>query len=325
MMQAFVLLLPCLTSSGATREKQIQLTDETIAGAVKVGVGRVWTWGDRLREWSVPALLSRELADGPWGEGGCAVDLDADGSKEFVGVRAAPGTLGDLQWLRLADGRVETVDTEADVHDCIEATLFGRRGILLIQRGIQVRFYERGDNGWQQRDVYSIYTPSYQGGLALADVDDDGRMDIFCGNYWIRSPERFELAWRLFAINTHSKEEQSATFRLHAVSAAEIVVSQAHLDDALIARFSRPPDPKQQWAEELLGSDTRIVQPRGLLVWHRMALVAERNGVASRLMLLGTDTVQVLGLIQPAAALIDVGTTRVFIAGATGIELWRID
>jgi hypothetical protein len=326
--QAFAaaLVLTCIGAAGAIREKQVKLENESISGAARVEANRVWTWGDYLREWTLPQLDSRQLAKGPWGEGGCSVDLDGDGTREFVAVRAQPGHLGDLVWLVPGEARAETIDTESEVHDCLEASLFGRRGVLVIQRGIQVRFYERHQSGgWSRRDVYSIYTPSYQGGLALADVNRDGLIDIFCGNYWIRSPEHFELPWRLFAINTHSQEERSATFRVDAVSAEEIVVAQSHMDNAIVARYRRPSDPTQQWPEQRLGDGNPVVQPRGLLNWRNDAIVAERNGLASRLLRLGPNKAETLGTIVPAAALIRLNSNRVLVAGETAIQLWRID
>src|SRR5207245_11758638 len=87
------------------------------------------------------------------------------------------------------------IDTGVDTADVLAATLFGRRGILLVHKRAQVRFYEIPTNlagPWPVREIYSFYTPSDQGGLMLADIYGDGRPDILCGNYWIRSPESFE-------------------------------------------------------------------------------------------------------------------------------------
>ena len=135
------------------------------------------------------------------------------------------------------------IDSEIEMHDCIEADLFGRRGVLMIQRYMQVRFYERpaqpGET-WKIREIYSIYTPSQQAGLALHDVDRDGHPDIYCGNYWIRSPSAFELPWRLFAIDTYSELPLSAMLRL-AKSGEDLAVSQAHLEAGRVTWFEKPP------------------------------------------------------------------------------------
>ena len=99
----------------------------------------------------------------------------------------------------------------------IPATVLGRRGVLLVHRRSQVRFYEiPADRSapWPATEIYSFYTPSNQGGMLLADIDRDGTTDLLCGNYWIKSPDRFELPWRLFAIEPWSEEPDSAMLRL---------------------------------------------------------------------------------------------------------------
>jgi hypothetical protein len=84
-----------------------------------------------------------------------------------------------------------------DAPDILPATLLGHRGVLLIHKRMQVRFYEIPADPtarWPSQDVYSFYSPSHQGGLRMADIDGDGLPDILAGMYWIRSPESFELA-----------------------------------------------------------------------------------------------------------------------------------
>ena len=41
---------------------------------------------------------------------------------------------------------------------------------------------------------------------------DDGRPDIFCGNYWVRSPMRFDLPWHIFAVNLLHADPEDARF-----------------------------------------------------------------------------------------------------------------
>jgi hypothetical protein len=144
---------------------------------------------------------------------------------------------------------------------------------------MQVRFYElpSGDS----RDLYSIYTPSRQAGLLLHDVDGDGRPDLFCGNYWMRAPERFDLPWRLFAINLWSEEQDSATVRLAPVGGG-LAACQAEMPKARLALFDRPPGHTGLWPERRLASDLRY--PRALAASGGDVFVSEDAGPGSRLL-----------------------------------------
>jgi hypothetical protein len=290
---------------------------EVIRGAARTSQGQIATWGANLRLWTLPELRSRTVAQGPFGEGGCLVDLDGDGAEEFVSVLGEG--LGRLVWLRPPVWKPETIDTDIETHDCIAATLFGRKGILIIHRGAQVRFYERATNGsWNSRDIYSIYTPSYQAGLALRDVDRDGRTDIFCGNYWIRSPERFELAWRLFAINTWFEKEESATMRLLPVPEG-IVMAQAHMDRARVALFRKPADPRQQWPAAGNGEFSKV---HGLAQWSGRILAGEAEG---RLFAWEPGGITPIAEGRKTVAIIPVDAARFVAVGPESVTLWRQD
>lgn len=253
-MRLILIALWGLSLQGQEWEWRRELPGEGLVG----GAGR-FTWGQRVLSWSGSTF--REVARTPQGydDGGCVL-----GGRDLVLVeRPAEGTLGRLVFLKGPGYRAETIDTDVELHECLPATLFGRSGFLMVHRAMQVRFYWQADGRWQMREIYSIYTPSRQGGLALVDVDGDGRVDIYCGNYWIRSPERFDLPWRIFAINLLEANFVLAPWR------NGLVAMQRDVTGAPLRFFARPVDPKQLWPEVTDGQfdAPRAVMPRGSTLW----------------------------------------------------------
>ena len=291
-----------------------------IRGAALTTDGRILTWGEQLQVWTRPDLQSRVLATSSFGEGGCLTDLDGDGLQEFVG-KEGPG-LGKLTWRKPPDWKPVIIDDEFETHDCMETTLFGRKGVLVVQRYMQVRFYERGEGKrWPYREIYSVYTPSQQTGLSIRDIDRDGRVDIVCGNYWIRSPESFELPWHIFAINTYSELPQSAMLA-HAFLGNRLLVAQGHMPDARVTLFTMPDDPRQLWKETRI--EGRFHRVHALAVWNGTLIFGENNGALSRIFAIkdvqateiakGIDSVQ---LLATKDGVISVGPHE--------LVLWRYD
>ncbi len=239
------------------------------------------------------ARLPRKL-----GPGGALFDVAGESGlvlNEAAGRRA-------LFWVNLRSGKIAEIDHGIFANEVQPATIHGRRGILLVQRRIQVRFYEVPESlasPWPSRDIYSFYSPSDQGGLLLADVDRDGRVDILSGNYWIQCPEEFDLPWRLFAIRTWSEEKlsgmvQMALGDLFGAGIPNLIVSQSELPKARVAWFEKPTDPKQLWTEHRIEENLDLNQPGSLQVADFNAngrpdiLVAERAG-AGRLIVFNNE------------------------------------
>lgn len=294
----------------------------------------LYTWGDGLWVWDLRTFQARKLASGPFDEGGCLVDLDGDGVREFISVANQGKGLGTLVWRSPPAFLAEVVDTGVEMHDCMQADLFSRRGVLMIHRHMQVRFYERpprtGEK-WKSREIYSIYTPSKQAGLALHDVNGDGLLDIYCGNYWIRSPESFELPWRLFAINTYSEKPLSAMLSI-AKADGDLVAAQSHLKSARVTWFEKPADPKLMWLDHRLSNDGHAVH--GLVVTDlngdgRLDVVAgERDGEGSRLLVFQNEGVhRFTRSEQPAGdeivALFRLGNNGLLQVGRQSLTEWR--
>jgi hypothetical protein len=230
-----------------------KLRNETITG-LAIQDRTFVTWGDRLLWGSLPQGYRVVRGRGPmFAEGGCLLDVDGDGLLDIVVNEGGPEA--DLVWYRAPHaGGVWTrhvIDTGIDAPDMLPATLLGHRGVLLIHKRMQVRFYEIPADPatrWLSQEVYSFYSPSHQGGLRMADIDGDGLPDILAGMYWIRSPESFELPWRLFAIVLWNETPESAMLRL-SYGPLGLLAVERDMRPARLARFDKPADPRQLWIE----------------------------------------------------------------------------
>lgn len=293
-----------------------------LRGGVRTGK-ILWTWGNGLYRKDPGGKLA-EFARGNWGEGGCSVDVNLDGQKDLV-VQRGDG-LGKLVWLESPSWREHILDDEIDMPDCLEATLFGRRGVLMIQRGMQIRFYEWRRGKPLMTEIYSIYTPSRQAGLALADIDRDGAVDILCGNYWVRSPSRFDLPWHIFAIDTWFEQPSSASLRLIWHPLRIRVAAQREMEQARSAAFTPPANVKDQWPSTPLPV-SGLKYPRAMTNVPEGIFVIEDAGPSSRLLFFKRDGGAIrLAHEQPgisAVAAFPAGRNRLLLITRSGVEEWR--
>lgn len=212
---------------------------EGLAGAAFLAgpAPKVIAWGNGVTEW--PA------------DGGRAIRY-LSGRRFTAGCASGDGTLYLLEGRRLVrftrpfgEGRV--LETGTEFQDCLAWTLDGRDGVLVPHLHLQLRFYREGASA---RDLYSIYTPSKQGGLMERDVDGDGRMDLVWGNYWLERPHEEGGHWRLFAINLFHEEADSALARLEWGGGGLYWGTAA--GKARLAHMKPPEDVRQIWEAEML-------------------------------------------------------------------------
>ena len=281
--------------------------EELRGAAVVPGVRpRLLTWGKSLLEWTLPQGKKRVLATPrkPFGEGGC---LTEEGDGLFLQEDD-----GSLVLRRAPDWQSSILDHGIDMHDCLATTLFGRRGVLVLQRGMQLRFYEAPD--FHYLEIYSFYSLTRQGGLLLAGAD------IVCGNYWIRRPDKYEEPWLLFAIEVYNELPLSGMLRLALLpGGGELVIAQGEMVQGRVTRLRKPDDPKQLWIEERLGE---LHYPHALLNTSKGVLIGEENGPHSRLFALrpGTSTLRQIGETNGVHTALAYGT-RVILVGRNSIYL----
>ncbi len=172
------------------------------------------------------------------------------------------------------------IDTGSQVIDAAPATLFGRSGLLAVQRGMQLRFYEPPDQGasprWPYREIYSFYTASEQGGLLLHDFDGDGLAEIFCGNYWLKAPPHFDQPWRLFAINLFHEDPLSASARL-LWHDGRLLWLESKRPRARAVWFRPGDDPRQLWIAEPVRLP--LDYPRGVALHEGEIYIGDAHGV----------------------------------------------
>lgn len=243
-----------------------------VRGAAVTSRGTILTWGTELLEWrgTEPTPL---LTGTGFGEGGCV-------SGHWLFVASQPG-LAPLVRIDVQNPqRREVVEPETDFSDCLWTTLFGQSGLVVIHRHTQVRFYQpppQHGGAWPYRELYSIYTASTQGGLLQHDVDQDGYPDFFVGNYWMKSPARPELPWRIFAINLYHETPRAALGRLALYRGTDLV--WAERTGRRVTRFERPPRLVDQWIPHDL--QLGVAEPNGVVADDESIIVGGRDRIVA--------------------------------------------
>ncbi len=290
---------------GFRRTRTIDFESNTFAGATLVpgdqGTRRIVAWGNEVLAIRFPGgKTSPVSAARGFGAAGCLVDANSDGQSDLVLFeKGQPDQSGRMVWLEASSGgTLHVIDTDADFSGCLPTNMFGKDGVVVLHRHSQLRFYEIPADPaakWPYREVYSIYTPSSQGGLLRYDVDGNGHPDILGGNYWFQAPATPEKPWHIFAINKWWEKQQSAMLRLALVKHSDnrfpsLLAAQANGSPARVAVFDRPQDPKQLWRETPVEAIPPIRNPEALTTADLNGdsltdlVIGENNGDTSRLL-----------------------------------------
>ncbi|MBK9166108.1 MAG: hypothetical protein IPM24_01450 [Bryobacterales bacterium] len=218
-----------------------------ISGSLLEG-NRLITWGDRITVRRLPS--GTQIA-----EARVAAPLAAPGCWLDGLVALEPG--GTLVRYRESGWEREVIATGIATRSLLATTLHGERGVLLVQKGTQLRFF--AEDGWAGRDLYSFYHPQ-QDGLALAEVDEDEHPDLLCGDYWMRNPGSPNQPWHIHAIKIWHDAPLGAVTSF-AWWRGRLAAAQSALEGAIVALYTKPADLTQPWEEQRLTATPGFSRP----------------------------------------------------------------
>lgn len=206
------------------------------------------------------------------------VDIDQDGHPDRLFIEGR-GVEGRLVAVHGRSKQRVVIDAHVVTRECYPLEIFGRKGVAILPYGMGLRFYQLGptwSSPWVYQEIYSFYTASWQGGLLQADIDHDGLPDLFCGNYWIRSPASIELPWRLFAINAFHEHPVSASAQLH-WDGKRLLWVESRRPRGRVVWFTPPADITQLWTPEADPTSGKLDCPQLTVVNGEPVISASKN------------------------------------------------
>jgi hypothetical protein len=235
--------------------------------------GAIVAWGERIVEWPLERPELRELIarDGElhYSNGGCALDIDGDGTDEIVVARGRSRSCADpeLIWLKeaggarwashhiakLGQGPIAPHDIEP--FSMVRADGHKLRGVVLVIDRRVLVWYEIPDDPaqpWIRHEIAELPVAS-QSGIAVGDLAGKGRADVVCGTFWAECPaDPTRDRWR---VRRYGRWEDGgwggmdklALADMNGDGALDIVASEAEIPDARLGIFYHPHQPDGAW------------------------------------------------------------------------------
>lgn len=228
--------------------------------------GAIVAWGERVLEWSIERPDTREVI-GRAGEinysnGGCALDVDGDGTDEIVVARGRSRSCADpeLVWLqdagdslwashpigKLGQGPIAPHDIEPFSLTCADGRKL-RGVVLVIDRRLLVWYEIPGDPKlpWIRHEIAELPLAS-QSGIAVGNVAGNGRADVVCGTFWAECPaDPTRDRWHVHRYGRWQDGgwggmDKLALADINGDGKLEIIASEAEIPDARLGIFFRP-------------------------------------------------------------------------------------
>ena len=189
-----------------------ELGAEHIAHAVfrrTTSGGTIVAWGQRLLEWPLqkPELreLVRQVQGMEYSNGGCAIDVDGDGTDEIVVARGRSRSCSDPNLFWFQDSGPEASWTAHLIgnvglgpvapHDIVPFAAqrpngSSVRGVVAVIDRQKLVWYEIPTDpkaAWPRHEIAELPVKS-QSGIAVGDLAGNGRSDVACGMFWAECP-----------------------------------------------------------------------------------------------------------------------------------------